>query len=171
MSRGHGRVERTILWVLGFHDRVDVGLIAWHLNKNYRDKITNAPVSDAMRTSINRAFRNLCRGGAVVEVDRSGSAKMWTLTERHRKEQANERARERRQSRKQQEWEHIFERKETEQKAEDEAQLIKILGLLGSDHDGEALAAARLAEKERRKRGLTWGEIVNLPRRRGRPHP
>ena len=158
MSRGHGRVERTILWVLGFHDRVDVGLIAWHLNKNYRDKIANAPVSDAMRTSINRAFRNLCRTGAVVEVDRSGSAKTWTLTER-------------RQSRKQQEWEHIFERKETEQKNEDEAQLIKILGLLGSDHDNEALAAARLAEKERRKRGLTWGEIVNLPRRRGRPHP
>jgi hypothetical protein len=31
---------------------------------------------------------------------------------------------------------------------------------LGSDHDGEALAAARQAEKIRTKVGLTWDELL-----------
>jgi hypothetical protein len=38
--------------------------------------------------------------------------------------------------------------------------LARVLGLLGSAHDGEALAAARTAERMRRDAGATWREIV-----------
>jgi hypothetical protein len=38
--------------------------------------------------------------------------------------------------------------------------LARVCGLLGSDHDGEALAAARQAEKIRKKVGLTWEELL-----------
>jgi hypothetical protein len=42
----------------------------------------------------------------------------------------------------------------------DRARLARVLGLLGSQHDGEALAAARMAERLRRTAGLTWADIV-----------
>ena len=43
--------------------------------------------------------------------------------------------------------------------------LARVCGLLGSDHDGEALAAARQAEKLRKKLGLTWDELLVPPTR------
>src|SRR5512143_2409017 len=43
-------------------------------------------------------------------------------------------------------------------------QLIKLLGMLGSVHDGEALTAARLADRLVRHRlKRTWGEVVQPP--------
>src|SRR5512134_3797382 len=42
--------------------------------------------------------------------------------------------------------------------------LIKLLGMLGSVHDGEALTAARLADRLVRHRlKRTWGEVVQPP--------
>jgi hypothetical protein len=38
--------------------------------------------------------------------------------------------------------------------------LVKALGMLGSDHDDEILAAARTAEQQRRKLNLTWDELI-----------
>jgi len=38
--------------------------------------------------------------------------------------------------------------------------LVKLLGLVGSQHDGEALAAARKAHQLVRDAGLTWHEVV-----------
>jgi hypothetical protein len=38
--------------------------------------------------------------------------------------------------------------------------LVKLLGMLGSDHDGERANAARLADEHRRKSGLTWHDLV-----------
>jgi hypothetical protein len=38
--------------------------------------------------------------------------------------------------------------------------LVKTLGMLGSDHDGEIVNAARAAEKQRRKLGLTWDQLL-----------
>jgi hypothetical protein len=38
--------------------------------------------------------------------------------------------------------------------------LVKALGMLGSDHDGGILAAARTAEQQRRKLNLTWDELI-----------
>lgn len=38
--------------------------------------------------------------------------------------------------------------------------IVKALGMLGSDHDGEILAAARKAEQLRKREGLTWDELI-----------
>src|SRR3954464_5981760 len=54
----------------------------------------------------------------------------------------------------------------------DRQRLARICGLFGSDHDGEALAAARQAEKLRQKVGLTWEELlVPSIRRRSKDPP
>jgi hypothetical protein len=38
--------------------------------------------------------------------------------------------------------------------------LVKALGMLGSDHEGERAVAALMADKERRKFGRTWDELI-----------
>src|SRR5262249_29758932 len=40
----------------------------------------------------------------------------------------------------------------------DRTKLIKVLGMLGSAHDGEALAAARRAQELIRAAGMTWAQ-------------
>ena len=51
----------------------------------------------------------------------------------------------------------------------DRDRLAKLLGMLGSAHDGKALAAARQVERLRAEAGLTWPQIIGsalpLPRR------
>jgi hypothetical protein len=42
----------------------------------------------------------------------------------------------------------------------DRQRLARVCGLFGSDHDGEALAAARQTEKIRKKLGVTWEELL-----------
>jgi hypothetical protein len=50
--------------------------------------------------------------------------------------------------------------------------LARVCGLFGSEHDGEALAAARQAEKLRKKVGLTWEELlVPSPRQKSADPP
>jgi hypothetical protein len=44
--------------------------------------------------------------------------------------------------------------------AVDRGRLVKLLGLLGSDHDGEVLNAARQVERLRRDARLTWSDIL-----------
>ena len=41
--------------------------------------------------------------------------------------------------------------------------LVKILGLLGSDHDGEVAAAGRRAHQLLQGAGLTWPEVIGQP--------
>ena len=43
------------------------------------------------------------------------------------------------------------------------SRLAKLLGLTGSAHDGEALAAARMASKLRKSLGLQGQDIIRLP--------
>jgi hypothetical protein len=43
----------------------------------------------------------------------------------------------------------------------DRDHLAKILGMLGSAHDGEVIAAARQAERIRREAGATWRELLS----------
>jgi hypothetical protein len=38
--------------------------------------------------------------------------------------------------------------------------LVKLLGMIGSIHDGEALNAARLADRLVREAGLTWTDVI-----------
>ena len=50
--------------------------------------------------------------------------------------------------------------------------LARVCGLFGSEHDGEVLAAARQAEKIRKKLGVTWEELlVPSPRPRAADPP
>ena len=44
----------------------------------------------------------------------------------------------------------------------DRSMLSKVLGMLGSSHDGEALAAARKACQLVQERGATWPEVLGL---------
>ncbi|MFI4986206.1 MAG: hypothetical protein ACHQF3_02095 [Alphaproteobacteria bacterium] len=46
---------------------------------------------------------------------------------------------------------------------ETKERLAAILGMLGSAHDGEILAAAKSAEAERKRLGATWQELLNVP--------
>lgn len=39
--------------------------------------------------------------------------------------------------------------------------LVKVLGMLGSDHDGEVAAAGRRANAMIRNAGLTWGDVIS----------
>ena len=41
--------------------------------------------------------------------------------------------------------------------------LAKLLGYLGSDHDGEVAAAGRKANEFVRRLGLTWGDVICCP--------
>ncbi len=51
----------------------------------------------------------------------------------------------------------------------DRERLAKLLGMMGSAHDGEVVAAARQAERLRAEAGLTWVDIV-IPRLPALPH-
>ena len=42
----------------------------------------------------------------------------------------------------------------------DRDRLAKLLGMMGSAHDGEVVAAARQAERMRAEAGLTWQQIM-----------
>jgi hypothetical protein len=50
------------------------------------------------------------------------------------------------------------------------AKLVKVLGLLGSDHDGEVAAAGRRAHAMVKGAGLTWGEVIG-PAALAKPEP
>lgn len=51
-------------------------------------------------------------------------------------------------------------RQQREIHSSDRTQLVKILGMLGSDRDGEVLNAGRHAERLRRKLNMSWHELV-----------
>jgi hypothetical protein len=46
---------------------------------------------------------------------------------------------------------------------QDAEHLIKLLGMLGSKHDGEIAAAGRKAHEFVRRSGLTWGDVIYQP--------
>lgn len=45
---------------------------------------------------------------------------------------------------------------------EDVTRLIQLLGMMGSDHDGEVLNAARLAQRVLTDHKLQWGDVIGL---------
>ncbi len=55
--------------------------------------------------------------------------------------------------------------------AETRAILAKVLPLLGSSSDGEALAAARAAAKAQEQSGLTWGQLLQTTPAPASPPP
>ena len=53
----------------------------------------------------------------------------------------------------------------------DRTTISKLLGLIGSAHDGEALAAARKAHQLIVQRGATWPEVLGLATMPAAPAP
>jgi hypothetical protein len=49
--------------------------------------------------------------------------------------------------------------------------LVKILGMLGSAHDGEVAAAGRMADAMIKSAGLTWGDVIARAAPRPEPPP
>lgn len=47
--------------------------------------------------------------------------------------------------------------------ANDRSTLVKLLGMVGSAHDGEVITAARKAHKLLAAKGFTWSELLALP--------
>jgi hypothetical protein len=54
---------------------------------------------------------------------------------------------------------------------EELAELIAILGRLGSDFDGERAAAGLIASRMLQSKGLTWADVVGSPQIRYTPPP
>ena len=55
--------------------------------------------------------------------------------------------------------------------ARDRARLAAILGMLGSEFEGEQASAARQAEAFRKRHGLTWEQMLALPPLQPEPPP
>ena len=55
--------------------------------------------------------------------------------------------------------------------ADTRTRLARLLGMMGSQHDGEALNAARLADKLVREQGITWFNVIGTAPPRASPDP
>ena len=55
--------------------------------------------------------------------------------------------------------------------ADTRTRLARLLGMMGSQHDGEALNAARLADKLVREQGITWFDVISTAPPRASPDP
>jgi hypothetical protein len=55
--------------------------------------------------------------------------------------------------------------------AETADRLAKLLGMLGSSHDGEVINAGRAADQLVRSSGLTWFDIIATPKQLRAPTP
>ena len=55
--------------------------------------------------------------------------------------------------------------------AKDRARLVALLGMLGSEHDGERANAAKLAATFVRTRGLTWDALISTGAVAPQPRP
>jgi hypothetical protein len=112
----------------------------------------------AQIVSVRRALRSLQRKDLVERVSaargrRDGSWKLKEAEPRRRRRQHSEDFDER-----------LSQIVDIPPKAptEDKQKLVMILGMLGSEHDGEIVVAARQAEKLRRKLGMTWEQLLSL---------
>ena len=159
MSRGLGYRERLILDSLApdYRHGVAPNYSASQLASIIADSRGRPNVSDLV--SVRRALYSLERKGLVIrrEAPPGRSKWLWTLASAAKREA-------RRQRRAREKTEGARRRKKFLERADaataTNARLAKLLGMLGSDHDGEVLSAARQVEAERRKLGKVWTEIL-----------
>lgn len=163
MSRGPGRIERACL------DAFEFGRSKWLTTREITAWVglsLSRPESNSLASSIRRALAALRKRGVLLSQQDSEGVTLWTIAEKERRRQSQKR---RRAEQKQKKWEQA-DREEAEwlreltkarEKAESEIErLAKLLGMLGSDHDGEVLNAARRAEEKRREMGKSWQELL-----------
>lgn len=160
MSRGLGYVQRTILEYLSMQGCVSTDAIVRHVYRKELGK-NDAP-SPAMSISVRRALAGLVKNKMAGRVfDYRLRVWNWLSIESYRdfrkREGSGERARARKEAKKKE-----ASRLSRIRENGDLSVLAKILGMLGSEHDGEALTAARRAEDQRRKLGMTWAELLAI---------
>jgi hypothetical protein len=161
MSRGMGSVQQGILHCLA--DKK-----AWGA-RPLANSILNS-TSPAALVSIRRAARALEATGLIFTVPDISTSKFWRLAAVDRRHQAKKKANEHKRADERRREEDRARRRAMEEDYEppkrssnsEMAKLAKILGMLGSDADGEALAAARRAEKLRRQMDITWDRILGV---------
>jgi hypothetical protein len=163
MSRGPGRLSIGILDCIGNGRDWTAAELAEAVLGN---------TSTAAVVSVRRALRALAASG-LVAVRGMGSLKLWRGVEAAKREQQKQtrsrtaREREaRRRAHEDEAWRETFRearlRRRMAGDGSQRSQLAKILGMLGSSHDGEVLSAARRVEKLRQKMGKTWGELLGI---------
>ena len=158
-----GRVEDLLLRTLyGYPGGLTVrGLLGQNPNR---------PCSEP---SVRRALAGLLRKSLVQRIEHSEHSVLWVSVERARKEERR-RKREQREREREREEER---RRETRGDREalrddidrltgaavdpkDRQRLARILGMLGSANDAEALVAARQAEAARRALDVSWQQLL-----------
>jgi hypothetical protein len=118
--------------------------------------------SPAVVASTYRALHRLTRKGDLIAETANGPTQ-WTLDaeqprrQSERKKRANE---EREREKRRQRTKADSERDGTAHLSGEIARLAKILGMVGSPADHEALAAARQAEAVRKRLGVSWSELL-----------
>jgi Fe2+ or Zn2+ uptake regulation protein len=160
MSRGMGSVQHGIL-----HCLADKKL--WSARQLARTILNSA--SPAALVSIRRAARALEAAGLIVTVPDISASKFWRLATANKHHQAKTKAKEHKRAKERQQEEEQARRRAMGKEYEPPkrsnsklAKLAKILGMLGSGADGEALAAAREAEKLRRQMDVQWDKLLRV---------
>jgi hypothetical protein len=147
MSKGLGRVERYVIEELDARRRRGATVCMM------------VGTGDEVREpALRRAMASLERKGLIAPHPEDGRKPRarWLLTaeaerwarEIARQRQAREEARER------------LRQEAARLRKAAPSTLARVLGMLGSSHDGEALAAARKAEEIRRGMGKTWQQLL-----------
>lgn len=149
MSRGPGHVERKLMAALspgGFlwSSYATVSRIAARIYE-----VSEADPTPSQRVSVNRALRSLARKGAPIEWCHFPDTGVIVWFHKEAVQNADE------------DRSSQTGRKQSGRRSTEKRRLAKILGMLGSEHDGEVLAAARQLEALRRKRGMTWGQMID----------
>jgi ABC-type branched-subunit amino acid transport system substrate-binding protein len=161
MSRGMGSVQQGILHCLANKKAWSARTLGQHILNS---------TSPAALVSIRRAARALEATGLIITVPDISTSKFWQLAAANKRHQAKKKAKEHKRADERRQEEERARRRAMDEKYEPPkrssnsklATLAKILGMLGSGADGEALAAARRAEKLRRQMDVTWDKLLRV---------
>jgi hypothetical protein len=139
MSRGHGKIQRFIL-EHGPKERLEreIGATVNEFAEGYAN---GGKVTVSLKVSMRAALRLLADEGLVGRIQ-SGRDIYWYVKSTRKRKPGPRKP-----------------RPETPERIA-RAQIAKILGTMGSEHEGERLAAIRKAEALRRKLGVTWQDLI-----------
>lgn len=164
MSRGLGSMERELLGILA---RVRGGHIPASDLIRYVAHQRQVDRTAALDASVRRALASLRAKGLAFQDEH----KHWVPQQEHARAKARDRSRKRRRQSKDEQareraraWRELNEEMEEDARKREQASptrvLAKLLGMMGSHHDGEVLAAARKAEAERRRLDKSWSDLL-----------
>jgi hypothetical protein len=139
VSRGHGKIQRFILERAPKERRnADAGVTVDRLVREYLD---GGEPTVSLKVSFRAALRLLEREGLVRSFG-SRAMRLWCVKAKPKPRYRG----------KPPPWETA--------KSKDRQQLAKVLGMVGSEHEGEQLTALRKADALRRKLGLSWSDLI-----------